>query len=130
MRAVLIGVVAGCVGANAAAETNCRARVLEPVAALEQPTTLMPRGKTFDYITQYRVTPPAPPTPIDNGAFCQHGGYCYPQFVMIAGERKRALRLVNCQVVPLGHTMYGSTVFDLVPLRRHARPAARRPQQP
>jgi hypothetical protein len=41
---------------------------IKDVAAREEPTSIVKKGELLESITQYRP---------DEGAYCQHGGYCY-----------------------------------------------------
>ena len=67
--------------------------MLHTVHAAEDPATVMRPGEPFTAITQFVRDVHSGET-----RFCQHGGFCYPTHVMVAGRPVEALRLVNCKV--------------------------------
>ena len=71
----------------------CDADVLYEVASIENPSSKMEAGTTFDTVTQFWRNKQTGET-----RFCQHGGYCYPSHVVVSGRKVEAIRLRNCSV--------------------------------
>jgi Superinfection immunity protein len=55
--------------------------------------SVLKKGEIDDAITQYRVNKKT-----GDSVFCSHGGYCYPRYLTINGQKVEALRLTNCKV--------------------------------
>jgi hypothetical protein len=74
---------------------------------------VLQRGETDDAITQYVVNKKT-----GNAVFCSHGGYCYPRYLTVAGQKAEALRLTNCKIgaVETGFTGNGddTITYDVV----------------
>jgi hypothetical protein len=62
------------------------------------------KGEVDDVITEYLVNKKT-----GNAVFCSHGGYCYPRYLTVDGQRVEALRLDNCKIgaVETGFTGVG-----------------------
>ena len=89
--AILLG---GCgISGQAKAADLCKALALRDVAALHNPTSILPKGDFDTAITQYRVNRNTKVT-----CFCSHGGYCYPTHVFVNGQRVQALKMTNCSI--------------------------------
>lgn len=53
------------------------------------------------------------------GTFCQHGGGCYPRYIMHDGQPVEAVRLTNCQIDEASADATGDTIaYDVVVVRR------------
>jgi hypothetical protein len=76
---------------GAFASELCTASVLHDVAARENPGSILHRGETRRYITQFVRD--------RNGTFfCSHGGFCYPTDAIIDGQRVEAQHLLDCSI--------------------------------
>ncbi len=100
-------------GANNAAskrksDKSCEADVLYEVASVEDSSSKMEAGTTFDYVTQFRRNKQTGET-----TFCQHGGYCYPTHVVIGGKKIEAIRLNNCSVGKQNYDDDEDVFYDL-----------------
>ncbi len=85
---------------------NCEAVVLHRVAAIQDETSFMRPGETYDSVTQYWRN-----TRTGASWFCAHGSYCYPEYVQEGGERVQAIKLTNCAVQPEGADRDGDEVL-------------------
>lgn len=85
---------------------NCEATVLHRVAAIQDDTSFMEKGETYDSVTQYWRN-----TRTGASWFCAHGSYCYPEYVQDGGERVLAIKLTNCAVQPEGADRNGDEVL-------------------
>lgn len=74
-------------------EDICNAEVLQQVASVDDPTSKMDPGESYDDVTQFWRNKQTGET-----SFCQHGGHCYPSHVIINGQKTEAIRLKNCAV--------------------------------
>ena len=83
--------VAASTGSQAA--DICKAIALRDVPAIESPTSILARGDYDTAITQYRIDKKTGVT-----SLCSHGGYCYPTYVTVNGQKVEALRLTNCKI--------------------------------
>ena len=86
-------VAAGGASDKAWAWDACEAIALRDVPAIEAPDSILAKGELDTGITQYRVGKAT-----KRAVLCSHGGYCYPTYVTIKGEKVEALRLTNCKV--------------------------------
>lgn len=93
MRKWLFIIVASAFPTSAWAEDLCRAQAMRDVGALQDSSSVLPRGAFQDAVTQYNREIATGRT-----SFCSHGGYCYPTHVNVGGERVEAMRLVNCAI--------------------------------
>ncbi len=71
----------------------CTAKVLHPVAAIDNPSSMMSQGAILDSITQFNVDKHT-----GMREFCQHGGYCYTETITIDGKQVKSLKLTNCRI--------------------------------
>lgn len=91
-RMILVAASALLSATGARAADVCKAIALRDVAAIEDASSMIPKGQYDTAVTQYRVD-----TATGNDSICSHGGYCYPVHVTIGGRRVEALRLTNCK---------------------------------
>lgn len=80
-------------GATAYSADLCKAIALTDVPAMEDPSSILPRGSYKTAITGYFVNERTGIT-----GFCSHGGYCRPNYVTINGKKVEALKLTNCRI--------------------------------
>lgn len=79
---------------SALAEVDlCSAKVIYPVSAVEDPSSMLGGGSTLDSISQFNVDK-------NTGLreFCQHGGFCYPETITINNKTEKSLKLTNCTI--------------------------------
>ena len=82
------------VGADGVTKKDiCRASVLQDVAAIEDPSSIMKAGESYDDVTQFWKNKKTGDT-----RYCAHGGYCYPSQVVVNGQKVDAIKLQNCSV--------------------------------
>jgi hypothetical protein len=96
----------------ATAADLCGALAMRDVAAMENASSVIPRGSYQEGITQYRVN-----NDTKTATFCSHGGYCYPVHVWVNGKKEEALRLVNCKIGEAA-SKYGNEVIYSVEVVR------------
>ncbi len=51
------------------------------------------KGEMVRAVTQYRINKKT-----GEAVFCQHGGSCYPRYLIVDGQNVEALRLTNCKI--------------------------------
>lgn len=85
---------------------NCEAVVLHSVAAIQDETSFMRPGETYELVTQYWRN-----TRTGASWFCAHGSYCYPEYVQDGDERVLAIKLTNCAVQAEGADREGDEVL-------------------
>jgi hypothetical protein len=90
----------------------CKARVLQTVPAIEDPTSVLKRGSFQTAISVYRID-----AATKRSMFCSHGGYCYPEKVQLNGGDVLALQLVNCEIGSKPDVSYGSIDFEVIVVR-------------
>ena len=78
---------------NVLAADLCEAIALRDVPAIESPDSILQKGENLTAITQYRENKNT-----KLASFCSHGGYCYPRYVYINGEKIESLQLTNCKI--------------------------------
>ena len=83
-RAVAALILLPFVTAPARAADICEAVAVRDVAAVDNPGSVLKKGKVQGAVTQYNVNKKT-----GKAMFCSHGGYCYPA---------NGLKLTNCKV--------------------------------
>jgi hypothetical protein len=92
---LLLGLASG----RAAAADSCSAVALMTIPdwgdgdPADSRGNLLIKGQVDDAITQYLVN-----RKTGNAVFCSHGGYCYPRYLTVDGQKVEALRLTNCKI--------------------------------
>lgn len=71
----------------------CEVKVLHDVAAMESSDTILKAGKEKSGATEYLIR-------LDGTAsyFCFRGDFCYPEHVLINGNKIKALELQHCKI--------------------------------
>lgn len=91
---VAAALLSACLAGTARAEADlCSAKVLLPVGAVEDSSSLLAQGSTLDGVTQFNVEKQT-----GRREFCVHGGFCYPETVTLNGKPAKSLKLTNCRI--------------------------------
>jgi hypothetical protein len=75
------------------ASNFCRAIALVDTSAQEDSHFILYKGQVADGVTQYSFNKLT-----GDGAYCQHGGLCYPRYVMRNSQKIEVLHLENCSI--------------------------------
>lgn len=104
----ILAVVSLLIARQGVAADLCQAVALRDVAAIEMPSSVIPKGDIDEAITQYRVNKQTGMT-----SFCSHGGYCFPTHVYIRGQKHEALHLTNCKIGNTANEDNDETIYDV-----------------
>lgn len=99
-------------GATAYSADLCKAIALTDVPAMEDPSSILPKGSYKTAITGYFVNERTGIT-----GFCSHGGYCRPNYVTINGKKVEALKLTNCRIDKNGQKDGDETYYGVYLIR-------------
>jgi hypothetical protein len=86
----------------------CKAVALREVRSIEEPSDVLRAGTYITAVSQYTVDRKS-----GVESFCQHGGLCYPLYVLENGRNVEVLRLVNCKIGKKSFEDDQGTVYSL-----------------